>query len=54
MDYDKTKFVARPPKSPRVLPCGCIQKEDVDEKAGYFIWVTITPCEIHKHYEQKK
>lgn len=46
-NYDKKKFAARQPKPNRSLPCGCEQKEDVDEASGYFIWITIKMCKQH-------
>jgi len=53
-EYDKNKFVARPPKPNMTALCGCVKKEDVDEATGYFIWKTIKTCEQHKIKEVLK
>ena len=38
---------ARPPRENRLIPCGCEQAEEVDDRSGYFIWRSINLCKEH-------
>jgi len=52
MSEEKTaKNLYRPFKSNRFLPCGCEEKEEVDSRSGFYVWVNIKNCGTHQGNE---
>ncbi len=47
MVFDQTKNRVRPLRE-RTIMCGCVEKEDVHEPTGYYIWKKVKPCKEHK------
>lgn len=43
---DKSKKPYRETKE-RTLHCGCLEKEEVDAKSGYYVWKITKTCEEH-------